>query len=292
MSNFSSIKALIKLIDDPDDAVFLHVRDKLLKYGSDAIPYLENSWEGEDYGLLFQTRIEEIIHDIQFLSSKDALNDWKHSEDKNLLEGAILVAKYQFPELDFEEIKNDIANIRKDIWLELNPKQTVFEQIKTFNEVFFNLHNFKGNTKNFHAPLNSYINTVLESRKGNPLSLSILYSILAQSLDLPIYGVNLPNHFVLAFMDENQNYLPINPESEQTGVLFYINVFGKGAIFNHSEITQFLKKLKIAPKREHYEPCPNTTIIKRMLANLIAGYQQQGNADKVEELVQLRNLFK
>lgn len=291
MSNFSSIEALIKLIDDPDDAVFSHVRDKLLTYGSDAIPYLENSWEAEDYGLLFQTRIEEIIHDIQFLSVKDDLEKWIQSEDKNLLEGAILVAKYQFPELDFEDIKNEISTIRKDIWLELNPKQTVFEQIKTFNEVFFKMHGFRGNTKNFHAPLNSYINTVLESRKGNPLSLSIVYSILAQSLDLPIYGVNLPNHFVLAFMDENQNYLPINPESEQTGVLFYINVFSKGSIFNHAEITQFLKKLKTKPKREHYEPCPNTTIIKRMLANLIAGYQQQGNADKVDELLQLRNLF-
>lgn len=292
MVNYTSIEALIKLIDDPDDTIFLHVRDKLMQYGPDAIPYLESSWEGENYGLLFQTRIEEIIHDIQFHSVKDDLNVWINSDEKKLLEGSIIIAKFQFPELDFEEVKQDIANIRKDIWLELNPKQTVFEKIKTFNEVFFRIHGFKGNTKNFHAPLNSYINTVLESRKGNPLSLCIIYSILAQSLELPIYGVNLPNHFVLAFMDEDNNYLHINPESEKTGALFYINVFGKGSIFNHSEITQFLKKLKIEPKKEHYEPCSNTLIIKRMLANLIAGYQQQGNADKVEKLVQLRSLFK
>lgn len=51
--------------------------------------------------------------------------------------------------------------------------------------------------------MNSFINTVIESRKGNPLSLSLLYSVIAESLDLPIYGVNLPNHFVLAYLDEN-----------------------------------------------------------------------------------------
>ena len=45
---------------------------------------------------------------------------------------------------------------------------------------------FKGNTNTFHSPLNSFINTVLETRKGNPLSLSLIYSIIAQNLNIPI----------------------------------------------------------------------------------------------------------
>lgn len=291
MSNYSSISALIKLIDDPDDNIYLQVRQEILNLGTEAIPLLESSWEEDDYGLLFQTRIEEIIHDIQFLATKDRLSDWIASDEKNLLEGAFIVAKYQFPDLELDHIKNEILNIRRDIWLEINAQQTIFEQVKAFNEVFYRIHGFQGNTKNYHSPLNSYLNVVLETRRGNPLSLSILYSIIAQSLDLPIYGVNLPNHFVLAFVDKYKNYLNLNEEDDNSGILFYINVFSKGAAFNRKEIQDFLKKLKIDEKREYFEPCPNTTIIKRMITNLIVGYQQQGNSDKVEELTILKNLF-
>lgn len=291
MSNNTSISALIKLIDDPDDGIFSHVRREILNFGPDAIPLLESSWEEDDYGLLFQTRIEEIIHDIQFQATKDDIKDWIESDEKNLLQGVFLVAKYQFPELDLTEIKEEIQNIRKDIWLEINSSQTIFEQMKAFNEVFFRIHGFQGNTKNYHSPLNSYLNVVLETRKGNPLTLSVLYSIIAQSLDLPVFGVNLPNHFVLAYVDKNKNYLNLGDEDDNSGVLFYINAFSKGAAFNKKEIHQFLKKLNIEEKREYFEPCPNTTIIKRMLTNLIVGYQQQGNSDKVKDLSELKNLF-
>ena len=70
-----SIKALVKLIDDPDEDIFHHVRDELIKCGSKAIPYLEKSWEDDYYGLVFQSRIENIIHDIQFEEVKIALKN-------------------------------------------------------------------------------------------------------------------------------------------------------------------------------------------------------------------------
>ena len=50
----SSIQALVKLIDDPDDSIFEHVRGQLIQFGPDAIPYLEQSWENDYYGLIFQ----------------------------------------------------------------------------------------------------------------------------------------------------------------------------------------------------------------------------------------------
>lgn len=292
MINTSPIQALVALIDDPDDSIFLHVRDRLLQYGEEAIPYLENSWEENDFGLIFQTRIETLIHEIQFESVRLDLKEWLESPDKNLLEGACIVARYQYPELEVEEIKNDIANIRKDIWLEINSKQTSFELVKTFNHVFFQMHGFKGETKNFHSPLNSYINTVLESRRGNPLSLCLIYSILAQSLDIPVYGVNLPNHFILAYMDQNMLWKSLGGTDQNDGILFYINPFSKGTLLQRNEIEEFLQKLNIAEKKEFFEPCPNTAIIKRMLTNLITAFSSVGNREKTTELTQLRDLFK
>jgi hypothetical protein len=290
MLNPKSVNALIHLIDDPDDEIFEHVRSQIKSFGKDAIPFLENSWESEDFGLLFQHRIEEIIHEIQFEDSKKSLIQWKNSHSKDLLEAAIIVAKYQYPGLNEQSVRNEIDKIRKDIWLEINDQQTAFEKIKVFNKVFYEIYGFKGNTKTFHSPLNSFINTVLETKKGNPLSLSLLYSVIAQDLKMPVFGVNLPNHFVLCYMDENQINLMLEDKSKY-GVLFYINTYSKGNIFYETDIVQFLAQLKIMPERSHFEPCSNSVIIQRMLANLISSFQQVGNLQKVNELIELRSVF-
>ena len=81
------------------------------------------------------------------------------------------------------------------------------------------------------------------------------------------------------------------PDNNGLGVLFYINTFAKGSVFHENEIKEFLDSLKLTHKREYFEPCSNSTIIKRMLTNLIASFQQVGNAEKVDELIQLRDLI-
>jgi regulator of sirC expression with transglutaminase-like and TPR domain len=290
MANNESILALINLIDDPDESIYEHVHDRLLSYGAEAIPYLETSWEDQDFGLLFQNRIESLIHEIQFEETKRKLNKWKESSSKDLLTGAIIVAQYQYPGLDVAQLKAQIEEIQKSVWLEINNKQTALEIVRIINKVFFGMYHFQGNAKTFHSPLNSYINTVLETKKGNPLSLSLIYSIIAQNLNIPIYGVNLPNHFILAYMDEyavNQ----FLPENNDFGVLFYINPFSKGSIFGTDEIKEFLDGINIPHSRDYFEPCSNTSIIKRMLTNLIASFQEVGNSEKVNELIELRELF-
>jgi regulator of sirC expression with transglutaminase-like and TPR domain len=288
--NDPSIKALVKLIDDPDEDIFLHVKDELIRCGSKAIPYLEKSWEDDYYGLVFQNRIENIIHDIQFKEIKDALKKWNNCSEKDLLEGALIVARYQYPGLIESDVRDYIQTLRRDIWLELNDHLTAYEQVKVFNRIFFKEHKFYGDSKNYHSPVNSYINTVVESKKGNPLSICLIYSIIAQSLDLPIYGVNLPNHFVLAYIDEKGSGAMINQQNE-FGVLFYINAFSNGVIFNTNEIQQFLDELKLEHRREFFEPCSNSAIIKRMLTNLISSFQKVGNEEKVSELKTLRNII-
>lgn len=290
MKNENSIKALVRLIDDPDDSIFEHVRDEIINHGTSAIPFLESSWEKEDYGLLFQSRIEDLIKEIQFKAVKDELTNWFKSSQKDLLTGALIVSRYQYPNFDEEKVRAKIQEIRKDIWLEISSHQTAYEKVRVFNKIFYGKYHFSGNSKDYHSPLNSCINTVLDTKKGNPLSLCILYSVIAQSLDMPIYGVNLPNHFVLTYLDEDNVMSYINPEDKH-GNLFYINAFSKGGIFNTDEIDEFLNSLNKPKLREYYEPCSNSAIIIRMLTNLISSFQQSGSSEKVKELIELRDLF-
>ncbi len=158
------------------------------------------------------------------------------------------------------------------------------EKIKLINHVFYNQFGFSGNTKNHNDPQNSYLNQVLESKKGNQISLAIIYATLAQKLDIPVYGVNLPQHFILGYIDES------NTEKEN-GVLFYINAFNKGAIFGKHDVDQFLRQLNLEPQPGFYAPCSNTEIIRRIIRNLISAYDNLGAVDKVEELKELQTIL-
>lgn len=285
-----SIQALVRLIDDPDENIFYHVRDELINIGEQAIPFLEDSWEKENYGLTFQTRIEQLIHDIQFNHVKKRLKNWIDSPDKDLLEGALIINEYQYPNMDENIVREKIQKIRKDIWLELNDYQTAYEKVRVFNKIFYGRYEFAGNSKDYHSPLNSFISTVLETKKGNPLTLSVLYSVIAQSLDMPVYGVNLPNHFILVYLDENGTKAIFDEENE-FGALFYINAFSRGGIFDDNEIKAYLNGIHKPESREYFEPCSNSAILMRMLTNLINSFQQIGNKEKVDELLELRSLF-
>lgn len=274
------LKAMIMLLEDPDEEVFIQIKDRLLSMGHNVIPALEDVWE-HTFNSILQQRIEEIIQTIQFTTVQEELKIWAATGGNDLLAGTMLIARYQYPDLDEITIRKQIDQIKKDVWIELNPNLTAYEKVRVINHILYDVYNFTGNTTNYHAPQNSYINNVVESKRGNPLLLSILYSVIAQGLNMPIYGVNLPEHFILAYVDDfhvNRN------NDEEQEILFYINPFSRGAVFSKREIDIFLKQLKLEQNRIYYESCSNVEIIKRQLRNLIFAYEKLGYPNKVEDL--------
>jgi len=284
------IAALISLLDDEDQKIFEQVSDKILSLGESIIPHLEDAWEAS-FNPIFQKRIEDIIHTIQFDVLKQELQTWVKSEDQNLVKGALLVARYQYPDLDEIRILNQIDRIRKDAWLEINSSQTAPEKVRILNNIIFSIHGFVPNTTNYQAPQNNFINHVIEQKKGNALSLSLIYLIVAQSLDLPIFGVNLPEHFILAYKEESMIARLLNEEIEDK-VIFYINPFNRGTIFSKREIEVFLKQLNLNPKPQYFEPCSNAEIITRLLHNLYFSYKQMGMENKKNEILDLMEMIK
>ena len=284
----TELNALISLLDEPSNPVFDKIKEKILYYGIDAIPFLEDAWDNS-FDNNIQSRIEEIIHSIQLNNLKNALVNWKENNRLDLLEGFYLVSRYQYPDLNYDNMKDQVARIEKDIWLELNSNLTALEKVKVINHVLFDINRFAGNKSNIDAPQNLFLNNLLETRKGNHLSLGILYIVLSQKLGIPIFGVNLPQHFILAYMDEVQGEkIVLEDENE---VLFYVNPFNKGAVFTQREIELFIKHLKIKPSKSFYKPCDNTDIIRRLLENVIENYNKLGYLEKVDELKELLDVL-
>lgn len=284
MENSKEIYALVKLLDDPDKEVFHHVEQRLLEYGPVAIGFLESAWE-QSLDTILQERIENLVHRIQFITIKEDLNLWHQSGAFDLLQGALIINRYQYPDLDEQRVINQIEDIKREIWLGLQQEMSSIEKIKFINYVLYTQHGFSGNTKNHNDPQNSYINQVLESKKGNQISLAIIYSTIAQKLDIPVYGVNLPQHFILGYIDESKQ------EAQESGVLFYINAFNKGAIFGKHDVDQFLRQLNLDPQPDYYTPCSNIEIIRRIIRNLISAYDNLGSLEKAEELKELQEIL-
>ncbi len=278
--NEKEIKALISLLDDPDKGIFQEIEHKLITCGPEVVPFLESSWESS-FAPLSQSRIENIIHKIQFDQVKNDLQLWKLNNQEDLLEGLLIINRYQYPNLHEDQVYYQLAELRRSAWFHLMYDMSSLEKVKLLNNIIFREFGLSGNTSNYHDPQNSFIHKVLESKKGNPISLACIYALVAQKLDIPIYGVNLPKHFVLAYMDEQ------HPDK----VAFYINVFNRGQIMREEDIFAFLRQLNLPLSEEYSQPCDNLAIIKRVLRNLIAAYEHIDNAEKRMDIELLLGLL-
>ncbi|MCY7409422.1 MAG: transglutaminase-like domain-containing protein [Chitinophagales bacterium] len=285
----NEISALINLLDDPDKEVYQHVTDKLISLGTTVIPSLEEAWE-KSFDPNLHYRLEELIHIIQYENLLFDLKKWATDDKNDLLEGATMIARYQYPDLDVFKMHQQLDRIGYDISQEMNYNQIALEQVNVFNHVLFTLNGFSGNTANIQDPQSNYLNYVLESKKGNPVSLSVLYLILAAKVHMPVYGIHLPQHFVLSF---HKDFILKNDEEQKikSQILFYINPFNKGVIFSRNDISVYLKKLNADPKPEYFLPCSNKHVIVTLINSLISSYELAGISEKVRELLRVKEII-
>lgn len=277
------LDALISLIDEPSEEMFHTIRDRIFSYGPMAIPLLENAWENI-FDPLVQKRIEDLIHVIHTDDLKREIRSWSLNHSDDLLRGYLIVTRFQYPQIDQEAIIKQAGQITQDIWLELNANLTALEKVKVINHILFDVYKFGGNISGGKQPEALYLNTLLESKKGTPLSLGMLYIILAQSLKIPIYGVDLPRHFVLSYLDK---YSLNDPGSAAAEIMFYLNPFNKGAVFTRNEVEMFIKQLKVDSRKSYFLPCDNKTILRRLIAELAHIYDESGNTVKCDEIKDL-----
>jgi regulator of sirC expression with transglutaminase-like and TPR domain len=272
----AELNALVSLLDDPDMEVKNHVRDKIISLGTEVIPFLEQKWE-TSFNPEIQKEIEELVHDLQFSLLKKRLLEWRDTEDRDLLTGLWILNTYQYPDLEFEKLNAEMHQIYFEVWTSFKNDLQPYDQVRIINNVLFNTLRFSANTKNFHSPGNSMLSNVLDTKKGNPITLCSIYLLVAKKLGLPIYGVNLPNLFILTY--------------KSADITFYINAFNKGLVFSRQDIYNYLEHLKIQSREEFFEPCAHLDILLRSLRNLAHAFEKLGEANKVEEIQELISLL-
>ena len=286
---------MVSLLDDPDPEIYRRVQQDLDALGVHAVAQLEELWIQTEE-VKERRSLEMVIHRLRWNDIQCHLTAWLEGDRSDLLSALCIIARYQYPNLDEQAVRQTLQALRIEVWMGLNEQMTALEQVRHLNFVLFRVHKFRGNTDEYLNPNNNFINKVLETRKGNPLMIGLVYMLIAQKLDLPIFGVNLPQHFVLAYLEQGsysgQNKSEDFQQESYRRPLFYINAFNMGSVFGKRDVDQFLKMVQVEPKDQFYRACTNTEILLRLFANLESSYRDAEEFHKISEVQALQKLIK
>ncbi|MDX2283175.1 MAG: transglutaminase-like domain-containing protein [Bacteroidia bacterium] len=270
----TEFEALVSLLDDEDPAVESHVRQTLLSLGDAAVPRLEFAWE-QSSSEVVQQRLESIIHVIQSQAAIARLRAWEGSDGQPLFEGWLGLTQYQFPSIAPETYRKEISRLVNRAWLDLRAGMNLVEQIGVISRLLFASEQYRGNRRSLFDPQNYFLNGLIETRRGGPVSLGTLFLIICQELELPLHGMVLPGYFVLR-NDGGRHEL-------------FVDVFNKGAVFFRSDLQNFLSEVGADEDDPAFaRAASHVDIVREIAHQLIVCYhrkKQSGKAAQWESLL-------
>jgi len=270
IDNIQEIKSLISLLDDPDTEVLQAVISEILRRGPVVSPWLQEALSHTENPVV-RKHLESLIHQLHVINIRTRLSKWVAMGQDNLLLGAMLLARYQYPDLKEENIIRRLGHITQDIYLRIKEGMSPAEKISIVNNVLFDDYEFFGNKRDHQSPPCYYLNMVFDTGKGNHLSLGILYMLVARSLGIPVVGIDLPDFFFLAYREEEK-------------ILFYINPFSRGNTLTQNELLFFLKLAEVDISGHSIEPASNLSIMRKLITGLIEAYRRANKPEKAEDL--------
>ncbi|MDR1225810.1 MAG: transglutaminase-like domain-containing protein [Prevotellaceae bacterium] len=281
----NEVASLISLLDDPDVDVVQPVAQRLLSQGEDILPDLEEAWESCTQPTKAQ-HLSHIIDAIREDAVANALASWVRSGMHDLLLGAFLVAKLNYPNLLFDQVSKTVNVLCNEIWLELSFRQTPLEQVRIVNYFLFEKYKFGAQKVAVNDIPYFFINRVLDEKAGNPVSLAVLYLCIAQRLDLPVVGINLPRNFIVAYSDVD--YQQNNNDSQ---VLFYINPYNNGSIFGQRQLQQFIESIHLSSNPTFFRPCSNIAALRYLTEVLQISYEMDSKLHMAQKYQRLLDIL-
>lgn len=259
------IKALLRLLSDPNEQVATTIQDQLVICGKSALPHLTEA-ERQDPAL--GQRVADIREAIHFEELKKEFQECC-SEIPNHIDlevGAFLIAKSGYPTLEVASYIQILDHLAEEVRPRLRATDSPIQRIQVFNKYLFEEKAFRGNRTDYYDPENSFLNRVIDRRTGIPISLSVLYLLLGKRLTLPFKGVGMPGHFLVK-VDSPPPFL-------------FIDCFNGGTLLQESDCKKFLTDSGLGFEPWYLEPSSNQLILQRMLRNLLGIYQQQNEPNR------------
>jgi regulator of sirC expression with transglutaminase-like and TPR domain len=254
--------ALLTLLADEDPAVYRTVRQKILRMGPPATEWLRPCMISLDPALRRRTQ-EIVLHfEKQAADNRFLAFCLRHGEDFDLEQGAWLLAQSEYPEISVDGYRALLDNYAAAIRERLHQRACAQEVLGIMNELLFIELGFAGNEADFCDPQNSYLNRVLDRRSGNPISLCLIYVLLARRLALPITGIGLPGRFICRYQTSAEEV--------------YIDAFAGGTLLTKADCVHYLLNTSFSVRDDYLSPVTPRRFLLRVCANLHQIYLQNG----------------
>ncbi len=273
------IESMVYLLEDPDDFIRKSVKEELLKLNENSVPILDEL-RSKTRDKNQRKELREIIHTITFQSFQhEFLNllDNGIYDIKDLEEAVFLLSRFDDPTMRTARYKEILDDMALEITPEIRNASSMISKMKLLTGYVYNTKGFEGCKDDYINPKHSYLNQVIDSRKGIPLSLAMIILFLARRLHLPFYGVNMPLHFLLKFEYVDEPVL--------------IDPFNNGAVLSKEQCALFLKKSGVKPLNTHFSNAREIDMLARFMRNLINGYQKQRDTMRTDDMTKLLSLL-
>jgi regulator of sirC expression with transglutaminase-like and TPR domain len=266
--------ALLKLLADDDPAIYETVRKKILSCGSSSLAWLRPHALSNDPALRRRT-LEIIAHfDRQSADNRFLAFCLQHGEEFDLEEGALLLAQTRYPAINPEGYTAVLDSYAHELKLRLSFTSETKQSLAVINHYLFEELGFAGNEENYYDPESSYLNRVLDRRKGNPINLCLLYILLARRLRLPIAGIGLPGHFICRYQSS---------EAE-----IYLDTFNRGKFLSKADCVHYLQQGNYSVRDDYLAPVSPRRLLLRICGNLHQIYEHLELADEATRLQRYR----
>ena len=269
----TQVQAILSLLADPDADIVETVRSKLYTMGEPAVREVLDAAPGGSPAQREAGRIllclKEPPLESQFLNLHE-----EACGDIDLETASFTLARLEYPALDIQRYRSRLNKMAEDLAPSIAPDDHPLRVIQTLNRYLFESQGFRGQKSEPVGPASSYMNRVLDRKTGLPISISALYIFLARRLDLPIFGVGMPVHFLVKYKTTD-------------GMEFLFDPFNKGQLLTANECAEYLSRFDVAFEPSMLRHSSDRQILTRMMFNLCAAYRIQKDARKVDALERL-----
>lgn len=281
----SSIKALISLLEDPNEEIFNEINETIFSLGENGIVSLQEAFEASQSDLQ-KERIVTILDNLKLNKINNDLKYWYAFDNTDLLSGLLKIATYGYPYLDASVIKDTLNHMENAIKQKINSDNPI-EIVQAMNQTILYDFGFNGNIRNYSGINNSFINKVIENKISNPIGLSILYLIMAERLNIPLVGINSPGHFILGYVNDYFSTEDVEDGTVIENIAFFIDPFNNGKTIETEEFDRWLLQVPYKLEDKKHLPATNTSIIKRVMNNLIYALFTTGEKNTARELLEI-----
>jgi regulator of sirC expression with transglutaminase-like and TPR domain len=256
-------QALRGLLDDPSPAVRRALLAHFTALGPAGLHFLQETARGAHRPLARQA--VSFLEELGFSDPVAEFRTFIRSLQYELETGSLLLSRTVTPGLDAGACCVELDRIAGRCRELISEPASTREQCRVLNRVLFHEWGFHGNVEHYTDPRNSLLDQVLARRTGIPLSLSIVYLLVAQRLGLALEPVGLPGHFIVGCFEDSPP--------------FFIDPFDRGVFLDPDEIFALLRANHIAPQPTDLAPTPVREVLCRNCRNLANHYTAAGDPD-------------